>query len=73
MRKNKGKILIIDDSESILFLLESILSIDFKVVAVNRVKKALEIIDQSFNTIIIDLMMPEISGIEFMNIYLLLY
>ena len=67
MRKNKGKILIIDDSESILFLLESILSVDFKVVSANRVKKALEIIDQSFNTIIIDLMMPEISGIDFIK------
>lgn len=67
MKKNKGKILIIDDSESILFLLESILSFDFKVVSANRVKKALEIIDQSFNTIIIDLMMPEISGIDFIK------
>ena len=67
MRKNKGKILIIDDSESILFLLESILSVDFKVISANRVKKALEIIDSSFNTVIIDLMMPEISGIDFIK------
>ncbi len=67
MRKNKGKILIVDDSESILFLLESILSIDFEVVAVDRVKKALKIIDQSFNTVIIDLMLPEISGIDFIK------
>ena len=41
--------------------------VDFKVVLANRVKKALEIIDQSFNTIIIDLMMPEISGIDFIK------
>lgn len=68
MKKNKGKILVIDDSDSILFLLESILSNDFEVVAVNRVKRALEIIDQSFNTIIIDIMMPEISGIDFIKI-----
>src|SRR4030042_3744739 len=68
MKKNKGKILVIDDSDSILFLLESILSVDFEVVTVNRVKKALDIIDQSYNTIIIDIMLPEISGIDFIKI-----
>jgi diguanylate cyclase (GGDEF)-like protein len=68
MKKNKGKILVIDNSESILFLLESILSSDFEVITVNSVKKALEIIDQSFNTIIIDIMIPEISGIDFIKI-----
>ena len=63
----KGKILIIDDSESVLFLLENILSIDFEVVSQNRANKALQILDTTFDTIIIDLMMPEMSGIEFIK------
>ena len=67
MEFKKGKILVVDDSESILFLLDSILSIHFEVVCVERAKQALEIVDQSFDTIIIDLMMPEVSGIEFIR------
>lgn len=65
--QKRPKILIIDDSESILFLLESILSSHFDVVLANRANKALKIINQSFDTVILDLMMPEMSGIEFLK------
>ena len=50
MKKTNGKILVIDDAESILFLLESILSSNFEVISVNNAKKALKIVDESFNT-----------------------
>lgn len=67
-QKNKRpKILIIDDSESILFLLESILSLHFDVVLADRANKALKMINKSYDTIILDLMMPEMSGIEFLR------
>jgi diguanylate cyclase (GGDEF)-like protein len=68
-KKEKPKILIVDDSESILFLLESILSVYFDVVLADRAKKALEIVDKNIDTIIMDLMMPEMSGIDFLKAF----
>ena len=59
MSKKNGKVLVIDDSEPILFLLENILSPQFEVVSVNKAKKALDIMDDSYDSIIIDLMMYE--------------
>ena len=69
MKRLKAKFLVIDDSESILFLLESILSSYFEVKLVSRAKKALELIDNSYDSVIIDLMMPEMSGIEFIKYF----
>ncbi len=66
--QKKTKILVIDDSESILFLLNNVLSNDFDVECINNAKKALDIIDKSFDIIIIDLMMPEMGGIDFIKI-----
>jgi diguanylate cyclase (GGDEF)-like protein len=66
--EKKPKILVIDDSESILFLLKNVLSIDFEVFCVNNAKNALDIIDISFDIVIIDLMMPEMGGIDFIKI-----
>lgn len=66
--KTKNKILIIDDSEDILFLIENILSLEsFMPIPVNSVKKALEIFDKNIDAVILDIMMPEISGFEFLK------
>jgi len=63
----KPKILVIDDSESLLFLLKNVLVPHFDVVTTDRAKKALNILNDTFDTIIIDLMMPEMSGIDFIK------
>jgi len=68
MASKKSNVIVIDDSEPILFLLDNILSPYFNVKTINNAKKALEIIDTSFDLIIIDLMMPEMNGIEFIKI-----
>lgn len=68
MQEKKAKILIVDDAESILFLLENILSPNFEVITVDRAKKALDIIDKTFDTVIVDLMMPDMNGIELIKV-----
>lgn len=64
------KILIIDDSEEIRVLLETILSIkSFQTITTDNANEALDIIDNSIDTIILDLMMPGLSGEEFIKIF----
>ena len=70
LKTENSKVLIIDDSEDILFLVKNILSLEsFLAVPVNSAIKALEIIDNTFDAIILDLMMPEMNGIEFLKIF----
>ena len=58
------KILVVDDSPDILLLLESILMTEsFIPVTEKNPLRALEIIDSTFDAIILDLMMPEMDGI----------
>ncbi|MCG8571653.1 MAG: diguanylate cyclase [Spirochaetes bacterium] len=69
-KDKKVKVLVIDDSEEILFLVESILSLNsFEVVKTNRAEKALEQLDTSIDAIILDLMMPGMSGMDFLKIF----
>ena len=69
-KERSSKILVIDDSENILFLLENILELEsFVAVPVNSAIKALEIVDESYDAIILDLMMPEMDGSEFLKIF----
>lgn len=64
----QAKILAIDDSEDVLFLIESIIaSDDIEVVSTTNAKSALEMLDQTYDVIILDLMMPIMSGEEFLT------
>ncbi len=67
-KKRIIKVLAIDDSEVTLVFLETCLKGIYNIITVNRAKKALEIIDESFDVILLDLMMPEMSGVEFIKI-----
>ncbi len=65
--KQKSKILCVDDSESIRFLIETILdeyfTVEFEFNPVNALMK----IDESYDCILLDLMMPLLSGIEILK------
>ena len=63
---NKKEILIVDDSATNLFLLESVLNeYDYKAITANSAKEALKIIDNKHpDLILIDILMPQISGFE---------
>ncbi len=63
----KIKVVAIDDSEVTLVFLETCLSEMCEIITVNRAKKAIELIDRSVDVILLDLMMPEMSGVEFIS------
>lgn len=66
--KTKNKILIIDDSEEILFLIKNILSLDsFIPITTNSARKALTLLDETIDCVILDIMMPDMDGIEFLK------
>lgn len=68
VKNENSKILIIDDSEDILFLVKNILALEsYLAIPVNSAIKALEIIDKSFDAVVLDLMMPEMDGFEFLK------
>lgn len=61
----KYKILVVDDDESIRNLLKVYLSSDgYEVVLACDGYNALEIIDDSFDLVILDVMMPQLDGIQ---------
>lgn len=62
-----NKIMIVDDSEPILFLLQKIIEPDFEGIAYNDPQEALDNLDNSYDAIILDLMMPKINGIDFLK------
>ncbi|HOV15515.1 MAG TPA: response regulator, partial [Spirochaetota bacterium] len=70
IKSKSSKILIVDDSEDILFLVKNILALEsFIAVPVNSAIKALEVIDTTFDAIILDLMMPEMDGFDFLRVF----
>ena len=65
---DKPKILIVDDEAEILRVLQKTLEDDFEVVTCLRAKEAIGLIDDSFQVILSDQRMPEMSGSEFFRI-----
>ena len=65
MAKTKPTILAIDDDESILKTYKSVLKNAYNVVTITRASRALELVgDGNFSLILLDLMMPDMDGIE---------
>ncbi|MCT4642404.1 MAG: response regulator [Bacteriovoracaceae bacterium] len=63
------KVLIVEDMLSIQKLLKTILeSRDYKVICTNNGKEALKVLEQeNFDLILLDIMMPIMSGVEFLK------
>lgn len=60
-----NKILVVDDEAEIRKLISDTLKAEnFQVVSADRGKKALEILDETVDLVILDIMMPEMNGIE---------
>jgi CheY-like chemotaxis protein len=71
MEKSRSKILVIDDMPSHLLLLQTILEEDgYEVVTLDNGNEALKLIenDGSFTLILLDMMMPDIDGFEFLDL-----
>ncbi len=61
----KSKILVIDDSEDVQFLIASALKGNYEITAQMTAKSAIESINtETFDLILLDLMLPDISGFE---------
>lgn len=67
MEEGRFKVLAIDDSETVLLLIYKTLKQNFKVVTVRSAIEGLEIVDESFDIIILDIMMPKMNGVEFLK------
>lgn len=69
MNSNK-KILVVDDNSVHLFLIESILQDKgYEVIIADHPKKAIEFIKTNiYHLIILDLMMPDIDGFQFLDL-----
>lgn len=67
MEDGKFKVLAIDDSETVLLLIYKTLVKSFKIVTVKSAIEGLELVDESFDTIILDIMMPKMNGVEFLK------
>lgn len=64
---NRPHILVVDDNEEILFILQEALE-DYHVITANSVEKAQkELKSNTPDLIVTDIMMPDIDGIEFIN------
>jgi two-component system, NtrC family, response regulator AtoC len=65
MNKIKPRILAIDDEEDILLLYKNVLKKDFDLTATTNGKEALSLIQvNNYDLIILDIIMPEMNGIE---------
>lgn len=63
-----NKILAVDDEEMFLVQIKLVLSpFSYQIITTTKPKQAMELIDTSFDLIMLDLMMPEISGIFLVN------
>lgn len=69
MMNTKKEILIVDDSATNVFLIESVLGeYGFKTVTANNAKEAFKVIEKKIpDLILLDILMPQISGIEFIK------
>jgi len=69
MKNSKKEILIVDDSATNVFLIESVLSeYGFKTFSANNAKEAFKAIEKKIpDLILLDLLMPQISGFEFIK------
>ena len=67
--ENKGKILVIDDSATNVFLLQTLLEdYGYEVVFAYSGKEAIKHIDeQNFDLLLLDIMMPEIDGYDILD------
>lgn len=64
-----NKILVIDDNEDICITIKTYLEIyNYDVKTVQNQRKALEIINEGFDLILLDIMMPDMDGIKFCSI-----
>ncbi|KYH34266.1 response regulator ArlR [Clostridium tepidiprofundi DSM 19306] len=67
--ENKNKILVIDDNRDICTTIKDYLqNYNYNVATVQNCRDALNIINQKFDLIILDIMMPDMDGIEFCKI-----
>lgn len=70
MNRYSKKVLIIDDSEDILILMKEILkALKYEILCCTSARKALEIVDETVDLIILDIMMPDLSGKDFLRIF----
>ncbi|RJQ22208.1 MAG: sigma-54-dependent Fis family transcriptional regulator [Nitrospiraceae bacterium] len=68
MKEIKRKILVVDDDIAFCRLLERVLSADYSVLSCTNPIEALEIFkSNTFDLVIVDLYMPEMNGIQFME------
>ena len=69
MKNSKKEILIVDDSATNVFLIESVLTeYGFKTVSATNAKEAFKAIDkQKPDLILLDLLLPQISGFDFIK------
>jgi len=67
--QGNNKILVIDDNEDICATIKSYLEIyNYDVKTVQNKRKTFEIISEGFDLILLDIMMPDMDGIEFCKI-----
>lgn len=66
MKNHKKEILVIDDSATNVFLIESVLTENgYKTMSANNAKEALKLLEKKIpGLILLDLLMPQISGFD---------
>jgi len=65
MENKKPRILVVDDEEDMLLLYKNILKKDFDIALMTAPQEALaKVVSESFDLVILDIIMPGISGIE---------
>lgn len=68
VQDSDGKVLVVDDESDMLLLYETYLSETFDVVTTTSGPKALQMIDDSVDIVILDRKMPEMTGDEVLGI-----